>query len=387
MQLRFLVLLLVAFSCGPAVPVADKVEEVEYAVVEGAPMLYRSIPPRQLQGLRLQLSGDAVRLYHPTMNFDESYRAYRADTASRYPDSTYFVYQIADNDSLYGVAHFGEHSQTMVAVATPRLHYAGLGDELIGRTYRVQVEQRTYLLYFDGLTDTQQEAAPVLIFLYALEENGQLRPVDRQISWQQPRTAMVTDTTGVVGSSLFVSADSSGQPRLHLVRGNSDNTENYIGPYPGVPYHAPTAVVGMTDHWSLISRLNQGRVLAEVPRGEPEEGEIKYGYAEDFNQGSGLPSVDELSSLDMEFRADGTFAVFVLGQPAGTGRWKLSQEGSLLSLTGHVGQSFPPPFPQVLDWSRDSIHLKVPVAVQTRRPYGTSLMSYYVPQVSVTVIQ
>ena len=382
-----LLLFVIASSCDPAAPVSNETGEVEYAIVSGAPMFYQSYPPRQLQGLRLQLTGDSARLYHPMMNFDESYRAYRGDTVARYPDSSYLVYQAGDNDSLHAVAHFGERSQTLVAIATPPLHYAGLSEALVGRAYRVRVEQHNYVLYFDGEMGTQQETVLIIVFLYGLDASGQLSPVDRRLSWKQPPAVLLTDTAAAGGGSLFVAADSSGQPQVYLVRANSDNTEDYVGPYPAVPYRAPTARADAVDSRVLIDRLNQGRVLAEVPRGEPGEKEIKYGYPEDFNQGSGLPSVDELARLDMEFRSDGTYVIFVSGQPAGGGRWKLSQDGGLLTLAGNRSLSFPPPFPQVMDWSRDSLRLRIPVAVQTRRPYGTSLMSYYVPDVAVTVVR
>jgi hypothetical protein len=71
----------------------------QYTLAEGQPpYIYNS--SGIYTGYRLQFIGDSVRMYEPFGRYNQTFRAYEADSTERFADATYLTYTMAADSSL-----------------------------------------------------------------------------------------------------------------------------------------------------------------------------------------------------------------------------------------------------------------------------------------------
>ena len=358
-------------------------EGMEWGLVEGRPVGYVD-NSNKYGGFRLDLTPDSARLYQPFLDHSEQYPAYAADSTARFPDSLYFTYQLEGDSSLRAVirSYDGgrwEHRYTPV----DKLESYPLPKTVAGQTYLLDLNDSPLLLRFregklgaagstlaadlvllDSLTDRRAESRSFGMSLLDTE-SGILKTYYRV----RPQ-----EDGSLRHSILLVTGDGNGGVQAYQLL-DDDKQRNVAGPFPLTPY---VSIVPETiTEADLLPLLNRGRVEVEKLTEEPDSVGVRYEYEESFRKRGGIVE-EELASLDFEFRGDSTYHAFAGDRHIETGRWGLSDDRNFITLDRR-GMGGGPKLIQ--RYGPDEIVFPFTVMIQTAKPKGVKMLSYYEAEV------
>ena len=376
-------------TCGPA-PADDGpsigMPEHEYAMVAGQPYgVWDS--DGSYPGYRLRFAGDSVQLFNPFTTYQKRLRAYAADTTARFLETEYVTYDRVTDSTLQLVIRSkeGDDLEQQYRITEPLL-YQDLSSATADEVYLITLGETDYMLYVAELQVERngQSSSIKTVELTAVPHTSDPRKADVRVGYPMGFAAGIALPMPVAGERrrtrsgrdrLLVSESPSGQVQAHILRGQENRVEGpvFARPYPSpIPDSVATA--------DLLHLLNAGQITVSPPPPEPDSVGIQY---TDLNgEGTGrLVTHEELPYIDFEFSEDGTYALFAGDRVVQRGRWSFSKGRQFIemrSLTTMTGSA------RLIEaYGPGTLTFSLPIDVQTRKPRGVRLTSYYTPVVGL----
>ncbi len=357
----------------------------EYLLTKGRPLGYFQIG-HTYSGFRLRIENDTAEVYSPFHRVRERYPAYRGDSLASFPDSLYFVYEVLSDSTLRGVVKVADRVvEVQEYKLGDRLSVQSLGDEVIGQTYRLKLDQQDYLVHFSSDSIVKGGEPEIRVHLYTFQQaSGALEPVASGISNRAEYTTIPLyfsfrpEDTGGRRGVLLLTGDDKGAPQTYVSYDGAD--VNYLsGPYP--LQVVPPALPGNVGMEELAELLSNSFAQTHIVNDEPAADKLRYAYPDDFLRFGGIEAA-EVDELDFEFRSDGYFAIFSGDRVLDQGEWSISPDRNFIELkdegTGHTRRQF------INNFDADKLTLPIQLKIKTREPHGTQLQSYFDAIAAVT---
>ena len=366
--------------------------DYEYALIPGA--LDSSKLEPYLNKFRLELTADSALFRNPIRYETLRVPAYAAtDTAGGVTDSMYFVYAATGDGSLEGELVLPRQRSRERFRPVPKEELRPWTEKMVDRAYLMRADSANYLVYLDQRFP-RPNGGFLEGYLLRLSADGTRHVTNRSQGFGEMVDGDVTVVFRALSDQhdaaipypagrpvLLTLRDASDRPLLALVDPNRPETlvtDTFrLSPYPS-PLPEGLTAADLLPHLAL-SRIEVGPVPPE-----PDSVGIEYLDPEP-NRPDPVMQYAELPTLDIAFDEDGKFTYFAGDRTVTGGGWRLSEDGNFLIMNPagyHRGG------PMLIEgYNEKELRVPVPLNVQTRRPRGVRIRSYFRPQVPVSFIR
>ena len=325
------VLFLSWFACG--------VEEVRTAPEGFYLPVHDTLPPPPRGIAALDDNFTEIRndsLYYSSLMYGAfgGYPVYAADTAARFGDSIYAVYQVVDDSTLQLRYHQGDTvSQPLTLRQRELTKLPPPGKEVEGLTYTFDLEGLRLLVYFATVdqpmpTFESREGAPTAaVEIRATpQQRRQLR--SRPVMENPPPVFSYAESIGpnrVAIHRVVLGRGAAGAVVAYLLKDDRQGG-GVSGPFTGQRY--PSPVPESEADQNLFNLLQRGRLEQVI--GAPDTGRV-FSPTTHPRYSSVLP--EEVPSLDVEVREDGYYSLLSGPEILEEGQWGFSRDRNFLLLT------------------------------------------------------
>ncbi|MGB3798250.1 MAG: hypothetical protein WA952_00475 [Lewinella sp.] len=336
--------------------------------------------------LRMRLSGDSARLFNPFTDYELTVAAYAEQRPENKTDSVYLEYDIAEDRSVTAEWHTPAEPYHLRFEPVRPIPLGYWPDTLVGQTFRVGRGGDSLLVHVaelnrsasgDGFYATQLlrvtgSADRTVDFRttgYGVSTGGQVRA-----TFDMPESRGL----GEMRNSLAVAGLlADGTPTLYLLGTDTINAE----PIDSLPLEVyPSLLPENMAEGDLLDLLNRGRLrVMDLP---PEPDSVGIAYQNEVSpEHDPILIRSELGTLDISFAEDGGYTVFAGDRIVKAGRWTLSPDRNFLYITS--ASSFGEGLCLIQAYRDDYIAIPFPLDVETIKPRGVRLRSYYRPLVEL----
>ncbi|MGB3798251.1 MAG: hypothetical protein WA952_00480, partial [Lewinella sp.] len=275
-----LLLLLTVFACGDSeeepssLPVGK-----DYILTEGKP-LYVFQFGGNYSGYRMRIERDTAELFSPFDQHRERMPAYAGDSLSVFSDVQYMVYDMQPDSSLQVVLR---DSSGVIGkqryVLGERLIAHSLDEEVIGRTYRWEIEDTSLLIHFDTSSVVRNGTPEFRVNLFGTDPaSGRVSRIASGISNRTDHKSTPLffpyrpEEAGGRLAVLLITGNDAGEPLTYFTYDQMDQN-SLDGPYPLKPVESVLPeTVGMAE---LSHLLNQSFVDIAMLTDEPAAEDLK----------------------------------------------------------------------------------------------------------------
>lgn len=366
--------------------------DYEYALLPGA--LDSSKMEAHLGKLRLELRSDSALLYSPFKDDRFNLPAYAAaDTSGGITDTAYFVYTVGEDGSLEAEVALGAVTSRERFRPVVRNAVRPWTADMEGRAYRMRTDTADFLVYLYERFP-RPDGSFMEGYLLQLNADGS-RHITRRfqgfgfgrhgevyVTFRPPGRQPYQPTPYPGTSTVLVTArDAADRPLLALVDPGQPETV-WVDTFRLEPY--PSPLPPGTTAADLLPLLTLSRLEMGTVPPEPDSVGIEYLDPEP-NRPDPVLRYAELADLDIAFDENGTFTYFAGDRMVAGGGWELSRDGNFLIMNPsgyHRGG------PMLIEgYSEGELRVPVPLNVQTRKPRGVRIRSYFRPEVSIRFIR
>lgn len=172
-----------------------------------------------------------------------------------------------------------------------------------------------------------------------------------------------------LGSSPFeLRRNSVGQISAHYVvnqQGMASERSVDLSPLPSV-------IPEELSLEKISERLINGRLEVDLSYPPADSVDVEYAYENSFLKWGVYP--EDISTLEINFNPDGEYLLFAGDRLLEQHKWQLSPDRNYIILVEEDG-AFAKHLP-VLNYTEESIDLRIPLDIRTRQPRGVELTSY-----------
>lgn len=122
----------------------------------------------------------------------------------------------------------------------------------------------------------------------------------------------------------------------------------------------------------ISGRLINGRLEVDLSYPPADSADVEYAYEDRFLRWGVYP--EDINTLEINFNPDGEYFLFAGDRLLAQRKWELSPDRNFIVLVkedGAYGKHFP-----IINYTDESIDLRIPLNIRTREPRGVELTSY-----------
>ena len=294
-------------------------------------------PPRGIAALNAnftEIRNDS--LYYSSLMYGAfgGYPVYAADTAARFGDSIYAVYQVVDDSTLQLRYHQGDTVSPPLTLRQRELtKLLPPSKEVEGRTYAFDLETLRVLVYFATVdqpmpTFESREGAPTAAVEIRATPRRRHQIGNRPISDAPPPVFSYAESIGpnrVAIHRVVLGQGTAGEVVAYLLKDDRQGG-GVSGPFAGQRY--PSPVPESEADQNLFNRLQRGRIERVI--GSPDTGRV-FSATTHPRYSSVRP--EEVPTLDVEVREDGYYSLLSGPEILEEGQWGFSRDRNFLLLT------------------------------------------------------
>ncbi|PPK88732.1 hypothetical protein CLV84_1703 [Neolewinella xylanilytica] len=376
------------FSCAPA-PESDPgalPPDRVYALTEVRPLEFLNEGGRYGM-LRLEISGDSARIYNPFTEYSQTLAAILADGAQETTDSVYLSYIPESDSTLSATLHTPAQIYQQRYRAVDAIPQGGWPTDLVGHTYRIVRDTGNWVVHLADIGGQRDKASMRILQsqLLQIDESDGRQVAERtygfgMVEGERVYTSFLLpggEDEALMRPKLAVTGQSAdGKPALYVLGRDTINAEP-VAVYHLEPY--PSLLPEEMDEMAILDLLNRSRmVVGELPA-EPDS--IGIAYQVEVREHDPVLKRAEVAGIDIAFTADGAFTLFAGERIARQGRWSISPDRNFFFFLTPGMQA--EGLTLISDYNESFLAFPLPLDVETERPRGVRLRSYYHPLVDV----